>query len=75
MLEQFAVMYQASTGLDIVEPAHMELAEPSIATAFTRAVAQGATSITVAPYFFFPGKHIRADIPALVEEAAKMHKG
>ena len=37
--------------MPIVEPAHMELAEPSIATAFARCVERGATTVVVFPYF------------------------
>jgi sirohydrochlorin ferrochelatase len=59
----------------IVEPAHMELAEPSIATAFDRCVAAGATTVVIAPYFLGPGSHWDRDIPALAEAAAAGHPG
>ena len=59
----------------IVEPAHMELAEPSIATAFDRCVAAGATTVAIAPYFLGPGNHWDRDIPALAEAAAAPHAG
>lgn len=58
---------------EIVEPAHMELAEPSIRTAYDRAVARGATDIVVCPFFLAPGKHWTHDIPALAREAAAAH--
>ncbi|MBA3483275.1 MAG: cobalamin biosynthesis protein CbiX, partial [Pirellulales bacterium] len=54
----------------IVEPAHMELAEPSIATAFARCVELGATLVVVFPYFLGPGRHWNEDIPRLAAEAA-----
>jgi sirohydrochlorin ferrochelatase len=57
----------------IVEPAHMELAEPSIAQAFDRCVAQGATLVIVHPYFLAPGRHSTTDIPRLTAEAAARH--
>lgn len=57
----------------IVEPAHMELAEPDIAQAFRRCVEQGAKRIIVFPYFLSPGRHWSEDIPALVEQAATDH--
>jgi sirohydrochlorin ferrochelatase len=60
---------------DIVEPAHMELAEPSIATAFARCVARGAKRVVVCPYFLGPGKHWTSDIPRLTAEAAARHPG
>ncbi len=58
-----------------IEPAHMELAEPSIATAFAACVAAGATTVVIAPYFLWPGSHWDRDIPALAAEASKRHPG
>lgn len=57
----------------IVEPAHMELAEPSIATAYDRCVRRGAERIIVCPYFLGPGKHWTRDIPRLAAEAQAHH--
>ena len=66
---------QKATGLKIVEPAHMELAEPSIQTAFERAVQRGAELIIVFPYFLSPGRHWHQDIPRLAAEACQRHPG
>src|SRR5207248_837243 len=57
--------FALATGIPIVEPAHMELAEPSIATAFARCVERGATMVVVFPYFLLPGRHWNDDIPRL----------
>lgn len=54
----------------IVEPAHMELAEPSIALAFQECIRRGAKEIVVFPYFLSPGRHWTEDIPDLVRKAA-----
>jgi hypothetical protein len=67
--------FEAATGFAIVEPAHMELAEPSIDTAFSRCVARGATTIVVFPYFLLPGRHWNEDIPRLAAAAASKHAG
>jgi sirohydrochlorin ferrochelatase len=53
----------------------MELAEPSIETAFARCVARGATMIVVFPYFLLPGRHWNEDIPRLAAAAASKHRG
>lgn len=60
---------------DVVEPAHMELAEPSIATAYAACVKRGATRIVVCPFFLGPGKHWTGDIPRLAAEASADHPG
>jgi sirohydrochlorin ferrochelatase len=75
MLEQMVEQVAATLPYDIVEPAHMELAEPSIAAAFDACVARGAATVVVSPYFLLPGRHWTQDIPALVEEAAARHPG
>ncbi len=67
--ERFAAKY------DVVEPAHMELDEPSLATAYRACVTRGAQRIVVVPFFLGPGKHWTSDIPRLVAEAAMDHPG
>lgn len=73
MLEEVASLFARRFAelYEIVEPAHMELAEPSIATAYARCVSRGATRVVVCPFFLGPGKHWTGDIPRLASEAAK----
>lgn len=73
MLHTAADRFAAQSKYTIVEPAHMELAEPTIAQAFTKCVTRGAREIVVFPYFLSPGRHWTEDIPALVKAAAKDH--
>src|SRR4051812_13063006 len=72
MLEEIAWLFSKrfSEKYDVVEPAHMELAEPSIGTAYFNCVQRGADRIIVAPLFLGPGKHWSYDIPRLTREAA-----
>ncbi|CAA2997097.1 sirohydrochlorin ferrochelatase, chloroplastic [Olea europaea subsp. europaea] len=57
MLNEFVEMFREKTKYRILEPAHMELAEPSIKDAFGLCVQQGAHRIIVSPFFLFPGRH------------------
>ncbi|XP_024006216.1 sirohydrochlorin ferrochelatase, chloroplastic isoform X2 [Eutrema salsugineum] len=75
MLEEFVKMFKDKTGYPIVEPAHMELAEPSIKSAFSLCVQQGAKRVVVSPFFLFPGRHWHQDIPSLTADAAKEFSG
>lgn len=75
MLEQFVEVFRQRSPWPIVEPAHMELAEPSIATAFDRCVDAGAHRVVVCPYFLLPGRHWHEDIPRLTAAAAQKHPG
>jgi sirohydrochlorin ferrochelatase len=72
MLGSMADLVQRHAGDGvIVRYAHMELAEPSIASGFRACVAAGATEVVAFPYMLSPGKHSTADIPRLVADAAK----
>ena len=75
LLSQVAAAVRARRPGEIVEIAHMELAEPSINEAVSRCVAAGATRIVVHPYFLGPGLHTQQSIPDLVDEAAGRHPG
>jgi sirohydrochlorin ferrochelatase len=77
MLETLADLFakRFSGKYSIVEPAHMEIAEPSIATAFAACVKAGAKRVVVCPYFLGPGKHWTQDIPRLTAQAAAAHPG
>ena len=75
MLLDVVALFQQHSGYAIVEPAHMELAEPSIAAAFDRCIERGARLVVIHPYFLLPGRHWKRDIPALAAEAAGKHPG
>ena len=75
MLLDMVRLFREATDHPIVEPAHMELAEPSIRRAYTRCVAAGARRVVVHPFFLFPGRHWHDDIPRLTAEAAAEHPG
>ncbi len=72
MLEEIARLFakRFAEKYEIVEPAHMELAEPSIATAYATCVKRGAERIVICPFFLGPGKHWTEDIPRLTAQAA-----
>jgi len=74
VVELFSLSAEGKT-YAIIEPAHMELAEPSIATAFDRCVSRGARRVVVMPYFLLPGRHWNQDIPQLTSAAALRHPG
>ncbi len=75
MLLEVVAAFRQHSAWKIIEPAHMELAEPSIASAFARCVEQGAQLVVVFPYFLSPGRHWHEDIPRLAAEAAANHLG
>lgn len=72
MLICMANLLQTMTGPDVVvRHAHMELADPDIASGFAECIRAGATDVTVFPYMLSPGRHSTADIPRMVSEAAR----
>lgn len=59
----------------IVEFAHMELAEPTIACGYAKCVERGATTVVAHPFMLAPGRHVREDVPKLLADAAAKHPG
>jgi sirohydrochlorin ferrochelatase len=77
LLEEVARLFAARfvERYEIVEPAHMEISEPSIDTAYARCVARGAQRVVVCPFFLGPGKHWTSDIPNLAAQASSRFPG
>ena len=75
MLLEVVEMFRQHGSYSLVEPAHMEIARPSLQDAFDQCVQKGARSVLVFPYFLLPGRHWKKDIPALAEQAAARHPG
>ena len=72
-LEDIVDQFHSQSQYNIVEPAHMDLASPTIADAFNRCAHQNATHVIVFPFFLLPGRHVSEDIPRLVNHAAQSH--
>lgn len=58
---------------EIVTHAFLEIAEPDIPTGIDVCIAQGAAQLWVLPYFLAAGRHVRDDVPALLEQARERH--
>ena len=70
-LLDYVELLKQRAGYKIVEPAHMEIASPDMATAMDQCVRQGARYIVIHPWFLGPGRHWREHIPGLAAEAAR----
>lgn len=77
LLHTIAQQLQETSGSRFltVQPAHMELAEPSLETAFSKCLIQGATEIVVSLFFLSPGRHATSDIPDMIAEIQKRYPG
>ncbi len=62
-----------SPGIDHVECAFLELAEPDIPSSLARCAQLGAREIVVFPYFLAAGTHVAEDIPDAVAEFQIAH--
>lgn len=67
------IAQNSSHDFDWVEYAFLELAEPSISKGVSACTRQGATSITLLPYFLSSGRHVADDIPVELEKARQRH--
>ena len=72
-MEELAAKLQGSSKEILVRTAFLTLLEPDLATAVQSAVEAGAGEIRVLPLFFFSGKHVMEDIPALFEALRRKH--
>lgn len=53
--------------INYVTCAFLELAEPGIDEAVTKAVEAGCGELLVVPYFLAAGRHVETDVPKIVE--------
>ncbi|WP_444813788.1 sirohydrochlorin chelatase [Variovorax arabinosiphilus] len=53
--------------------AYLELVEPDLPTAAGRLIADGARALRVVPLFLGMGKHVREDLPRLVDALRAAH--
>ena len=72
-MEELAAKLQSESQGLAVRTAFLTLLEPDLTKAVQDAVGSGAGEIHVLPLFFFSGKHIMEDIPALIEGLRAAH--
>lgn len=58
-----------------VEPSFLEGGRPDLAGAVDACIAQGASRVTVVPYFLTLGLHLKRDLPRLVDQVRESHGG
>jgi sirohydrochlorin cobaltochelatase len=56
-----------------VRCAYLELSQPDLRTAMAELIAAGANAVRVVPLFLGMGKHLREDLPRLLEELRALH--
>ena len=57
----------------IVAAGFLNYRQPTFADALARCVGEGATDVTVQPYFLVPGKYVRSDLERLIEAGQLAH--
>ncbi len=55
--------------------AYLELTEPDLPTVAADLAAQGVQAVTIVPMFLGAGRHVREDLPALVDGLRAAHPG
>lgn len=72
-LEPLARQVRQCGSFASVELGFLECAEPSIPDAIDQAVARGASTVVMAPFFLHAGRHVSLDLPAFAAEARARH--
>ena len=57
----------------LVRCAYLELSQPDLPSAMAELLAAGAGSVRVVPLFLGMGKHLREDLPRLLDELRALH--
>ncbi|MDX3906445.1 MAG: CbiX/SirB N-terminal domain-containing protein [Pigmentiphaga sp.] len=74
-LERLAETVRARDPDTAVEPAFLELMQPSLPAAIAALVAQGVADIAILPVFWAAGAHVTRDLARLLDEARAAHPG
>ena len=70
---EFLERFRQASQPRLVEGAFLELAKPSIPEGIEACIAKGAREIIILPMMFFPGRHVKEDVPRFIEEAKHRH--
>ena len=62
---------EVGDSFDVIGSAFLEIASPSIPEGIKQCVEEGASSVTVLPYFLAAGRHVTEDIPSIVDDVRK----
>ena len=73
-LVELAKEIQKAEGYEIVEPAFLELAKPTINDGAEQCVSKGANRVIMVPCFLFAGVHASNDLRAWQARLAKKHR-
>jgi sirohydrochlorin ferrochelatase len=74
-LARFVAQLRERLQNECIEPAFMDLGEPTILDAIIRLTAQGCNHIQGYALFLVPGRHLNEDIPRQFESALNDHPG
>ncbi len=67
------VRIAAGSKYDFVEHCFLEIASPSLTEAMEHAIAKGARTISIFPYFLNSGNHVLRDIPETVDRLTNQY--
>jgi len=60
---------------EVIHSAFLEIASPSIPEGIKQCLEEGASSVTVLPYFLAAGRHVAEDIPSIVADSSEKYPG
>lgn len=73
-LVELAIEIQKSEEYNIVEPAFLELAKPTIVDGAGQCIGKGAKRVIMVPCFLFAGVHATNDLKSWQKRLAKNHR-
>ena len=74
-MEAVASQVRSTDPQALVACAYLELTEPDLGSAAQQLIDSGAQQLTVVPLFLGMGKHVREDLPLLMDTLRQQHPG
>ena len=74
-LHRLAAMMRERAEFSVVEPAYLEIAEPTIPQGAAACVKQGAEQVLMLPFFLSAGSHVVDDLERHRRELTQQHAG
>ena len=74
-MKRVASAVRRSGAHDRVVCAYLEVSRPSIPDTIDACVRSGMHVVRVVPYFLLTGNHVRHDIPRIIRQARRRHRG
>lgn len=73
LLSEIIKIIKKRLGLNVIEPAYLQLHRPDLIQRIKGLVSKGCRKIIIVPFFLFGGNHVRRDIPRIIKRQKTLY--